>query len=254
MQQATQNVQPATIRESCQLQVQPAKTDALSFSSCLPYVPVLRMTLGSLALVLLVAAAIRLSPFFLAYLDPETPMAESYKAISQDSASVPPVLKVEQPETRRVKASVFQPGPRLQQKESMPSRDTAQFAATKAPASPQMRSDAAEAESRLALGPHAALEEKSDGQTSNGTIVADRPASLSDLEPIARGPMMGLFLEITGAPDRRVAAQQTGAGLAELVSRPVAGDSSSVSRSFVRCGKSTAAFFTKVGSSIKRAF
>lgn len=254
MQQATQNVQPANIRESCQLQVQPAKTDALSFSSCLPYVPILKMTLGSLALVLLAAVAIRLSPFFLSYLDPESPMAESYKAISPDSPSVPPVLKVEQSETTRVKASVFQPGPRLQQRQNIPSRDTAQFVATKAPASPQMRSDAAGTESRLAMGPCASLEKKNDGQTSNGTTVTDRPASLLDLEPIARGPMMELSLDVTTAPDTRMAALQTGVGLAELVSRRVAGDSISVSRSFVRSGKSTAAFFTKVGSSIKRAF
>jgi hypothetical protein len=66
--------------------------------------------------------------------------------------------------------------------------------------------------------------------------------------------MMELSLDVTTAPDTRMAALQTGAGLAELVSRRVAGDSISVSRSFVRSGKSTAAFFTKVGSSIKRAF
>ena len=254
MQQATQKVQPATIRESCQVQVQPVTMDAPLFSRCLPYFPVLKMTLGSFALVLLAASAIRLSPFFLAYLDPATPIAESNIAIFQDSPSVPPAMEVGQPGTQIADTAASLTGTRNHQRETVSAKDAAQLVPAMAPAIPKRGSDVAEAENRLATESLIDSETKSEGPLSTVPIDLDWHVNLSGLERIARGPMMGLPLEITGAPDARVAVPRTGAGLAELVSRRVAGDSSLVSRSFVRSGKSTAALFTKAGSAIKRAF
>lgn len=246
MQQAPQTNTPAVEGEGDLSRVQLTRTNSSPFLRIIPYFPFLKMIFGSLALVLLASGAIRLLPIFVAYLDPETQVADSHNAISQDSSGLPPVMAPSNEERKLVNA----PAPRLQYtgKACISANSTARPASV-----PATAACVRDPENRLATEIHLALE-KGDERPTNGTILVDGPADLSSLELGARGQLTELPVELASGLDTRLAVPQASPGLAELVSHRVAEDYSSVSRSFVRSGKSTAALFSKVGGSIRRAF
>ena len=163
-------------------------------------------------------------------------------------------MEAGQQATSMLNANPALPRPRLPERKITSERGAGQIVPAKALTIPASKSNVANAGNQLALGASSAREKRSEGQLPTGTIIVDRHADLSGLEPVPRRQVMELPLEITSAPDTRVTALRTGAGLVGLESHRNAGESGPISRSFVQSGKSTAAFFTKVGSSIKRAF
>ncbi len=208
------------------------------FLTCIPYLPIAKMALGSVALVLLASGAIRLSPYLLTYLEPETRVAASYLARGLSGIS---------PTAAPARAATPAKSPSLGLQFRQPAQSgTCSTLSAPAPST-------ATAVSRLAEAPAAESHRtwgKADGQSLNGRIVFGALADLSSLMPRTGFHLPAHPVEAPGAPDPRLATFKGNQGLADRTAE----DGISVSKPFVRSGKGAAALFAKFGSSIKRAF
>ncbi len=217
----------------------PGRTNSSPLSRCICYLPVMKMTLGSLSLVLLTAFAIRLSPFLLDYLDSETRTAESYSASAENG--------IVRSNGARPSSKVSLPAPLLSQGENL----SAQGSSRRVPAATEKDFHPAigVTETENNVKPQAV-----DERHPATRIDFDRHVSASSLVTVARGQLDLPPFEPTVPADRLVAKPREGEGFADLVGHGVVDQSLLVGRSFVWSGKSTVTLLTKAGGSIKRAF
>jgi transcriptional regulator with XRE-family HTH domain len=219
-------------------------------SGFLPYVPAMKGILASFALVLLVAFAIRLSPM-LADLEPEIGTIEPTQFISPTPRSAPATHVFIPAVERRSEVT-----PREQ---SVPPKVTTQNVATIPSAPP--------AEKTTANHPPLANEHAAatvQAESSPAKIVAHgQPAGidiawLASLVEQESGVNSrhsgGLTSAVIRTPEASSAGSGSEAANESVVSPGNSGGSNLLAKAFVKSGKSTASFFSKVGSGIKRAF
>ncbi|HYK91535.1 MAG TPA: hypothetical protein VE398_22395 [Acidobacteriota bacterium] len=215
-------------------------TRSTGLSIFFPYFPILKMTFGSLALVLVASFAIRLSPLLLDYIDPDE--AQSDNAGSLESWILPHPALPPVEESRQVSppaAAVQLPLSRGFTLKNALDRSSEPVAPT------------AGYEPQISLSPTSRLAwEKSEEHAGNAIFSIGALADLSSLTPKTSGHPLLLPVAASRAPDHRFAAPQNGSGFAHRFSE----GSILVGRSLARSGKSTAVFFSKLGSTIKRGF
>ncbi len=222
-----------------------AETFAPLLAWCLPYAPAAKGLMASFTLVLLAASAIYLSPF-LVERDEEPVIVDFPQSFAQASPSVSsPERAVPQPmpktEARTVTPRALRP---VRSAAAVRNDDRVSPAPVLAKPAPMSGAIQAEHPGTSAVIP--AAQTASAIQTMPWAVHSDWLAGLARLGPTIVSPFGQSPSKTTSTPPRGITA--------DFASRGSAGGYNVLGRPFVRSGKSTAAFFAKVGGSIKRAF
>jgi transcriptional regulator with XRE-family HTH domain len=225
-----------------------------TFLSCgwQPYLPLAKMSLFSFSFVLLVACLIRLSPLLIDS-DYEVESA-GFTPIAQDSA--PPAslaAKVEQRRANRIRTVAI-----------MSKSFHLDFRTGREKVQPQEASSSPPTLTHVTPEPvHAQNPTPTPGATKAGANASQGIAGMIDIAWLAElshpelisGGMHGQSSSVASDPgERNVAAPAAQANSVATAKKSVGEGRGILSRSILRSGKGTAAFFAKVGSSIKRAF
>lgn len=210
---------------------------SLLFSWCQPYAPAARALTISFALMMLVASTISLSPLLL-------DVGEKITIVDSSQSITPPAEAGDKPvPAPAVRTPVFLPAAKSKVSLSSP------------PAAPAASAEVIDRKP-VVVKPAQQIHAPAPAENANAAVAHHAIQTTGASNPLA-GIIRTHWLRDLAQPRQAAVgnpASQEKSFAAEPGGRGFPGGYSVLGRPFVKSGKSTAAFFSKVGSSIKRAF